>query len=117
MNDLQTDKHLDAALARMEEIFHAAPGTPEDDELGVLLDSVKLYEKRHHPIPPPDPVSAIEFQMDQANLTPRDLAPFIGSSQKVEEILSRKRTITRSMARTFQKHFGIPSSTLLPGQP
>ena len=35
---IRTDEDLDAALARIEEIFDAQPDTPEDDELGVLLD-------------------------------------------------------------------------------
>ena len=34
---IRTDEDLTAALARIEEIFQAEPGTPEDDELGVLF--------------------------------------------------------------------------------
>ena len=67
---IRTDEDLDAALARIEEIFGAEPGTPEDDELGVLLDLVELYENKHDPIGFLDPISAIKFRMDQANLTP-----------------------------------------------
>ena len=58
---IRTDEDLDAALARIEEIFGAEPGTPEDDELGVLLDLVELYENKHDPIGFPDPISAIKF--------------------------------------------------------
>ena len=110
---IRTDKELDAALARVEEIFDAEPGTPEDDELGVLLDLVEHYESRHHPIGFPDPISAIEFRMEQANLTPRDLVPFIGSRAKVSEVLSGKRDLTMSMARALHKHLGIPAESLL----
>lgn len=110
---IRSDEDLDAALARIEEIFDAAPSSPEDDELSVLLDLVELYESRHHPIPDPDPISAIEFRMEQANLTPRDLAPFIGSRAKVSEVLSGKRTITMSMARALHQHLGIPADVLL----
>ena len=110
---IRTDENLDAALARVGEIFDAEPGTPEDDELAVLLDLVEFYEERHHPIGLPDPVSAIEFRMDQANLTPRDLVPLIGSRAKVSEVLSGKRAITMSMARALHKHLGIPADVLL----
>ena len=110
---IRSDEDLDTALARIEEIFDAAPGTPEDDELGVLLDLVELYESKHQPIPDPDPVSAIKFRMEQANLTPRDLAPFIGSRAKVSEVLSGKRAITMSMARALHQHLGIPADILL----
>ena len=110
---IRSDEDLDAALARIEEIFDAEAETPEDDELSVLLDLVGLYESRHHPAPDPDPISAIEFRMEQANLTPRDLAPFIGSRAKVSEVLSGKRAITMSMARALHQHLGIPADVLL----
>ena len=35
---IRTDEDLDAALARIEEIFEAEPDTPGNYELGVLLD-------------------------------------------------------------------------------
>ncbi len=110
---IRSDEDLDTALARIEEVFDAVPGTPEDDELGVLLDLVELYESKHEPIPDPDPISAIKFRMDQANLAPRDLAPFIGSRAKVSEVLSGKRAITMSMARALHQHLGIPADVLL----
>ncbi len=110
---IRSDEDLDAALARIEEIFDAEPDSPEDDELSVLLDLVELYESRHHPIPEPDPISAIEFRMEQANLSPRDLVPFIGSRAKVSEVLSGKRAITMSMARALHQHLGIPADVLL----
>ena len=110
---IRSDEDLDTALARIEEIFDAAPGTPEDNELSVLLDLVELYESKHQPIPDPDPISAIKFRMEQANLTPRDLAPFIGSRAKVSEVLSGKRAITMSMARALHRHLGIPADVLL----
>ena len=110
---IRTDEDLDAALARIEELFDAEPGTPEDDELEVLTDLVCFYEDKHYPIDPPDPISAIKFRMDQANLTNRDLVPFIGSRAKVSEVLSGKRAITMSMARALHQHLGIAAEVLL----
>ncbi len=110
---IRTEENLDAALARIEEIFDAPPGSPEDDELAVLLDLVELYESKHHPIDYPDPIAAIEFRMEQSNLTPRDLVPFIGSRPKVSEVLAGKRSITMSMARALHHHLGIPADVLL----
>ena len=110
---IRTDEDLDAALVRIEELFDAEPGTPEDDQLEVLTDLVCFYEDKHYPIDPPDPISAIKFRMDQANLTPRDLVPFIGSRAKVSEVLSGKRAITMSMARALHQHLGIAAEVLL----
>ena len=91
----------------------AEPGSSEGDELDVLVDLVELYESKHEPMDYPSPVAAIEFRMEQANLRPRDLVPFIGSRAKVSEVLSGKRTITMPMARALHEHLGVPADALL----
>ena len=119
---IRSEEHYDAALARIDELMDALSGAegqvdgvddPNRIELDVLTDLVELYEERHHPIGYPDPVSAIMFRMDQANLTHRDLVPFIGSRAKVSEVLAGKRAITMSMARALHQHLGIPADVLL----
>ena len=110
---IRTEEEYNAALARIDEIFHAEIGTPEGEELDALADLVELYEDKHYPMEMPDPISAIEFRMDQAGLTPRDLIPYIGSRAKVSEVLAGKRDLTMSMARALHKHLGIPADVLL----
>ena len=51
--------------------------------------------------------------MEQADLTPRDLIPFIGSRAKVSEVLSGKLAITMPMARALHEHLGISADVLL----
>ena len=113
LKPIRTDEDLEAALARIEEIFDAGEGTPEDNELGVLMDLVELYESKTVEIGYPTPIAAIEFRMDQAGLKPRDLIPLIGSRAKVSEVLAGKRAITMSMARALHEHLGIPADILL----
>ncbi len=113
ISPIRTEEDHEAALSRLAEIFQAEIGTPEGDERDILADLVKLYEDKHYPIGLPDPISAIKFRMDQANLTARDLVPFIGSRAKVSEVLSGKRSITMSMARALHQHLGIPADVLL----
>ena len=110
---IRTGEDLERAFARIDEIFDAGKGTPESDELDVLLDLVELYESRQEPMGYPDPVAAIEFRMDQAGLKQRDLIPFIGSRAKVSEVLSGKRAITMPMARALHQHLGISAEVLL----
>ena len=101
----------------------ARPGSAEFDELDVLADLVELYESKHEPMGYPSSVAAIEFRMEQENLSPRDLIPFLGSRAKVSEVLSGKRAITMPMARALHEHLGIPADVLLsepgvaPGDP
>ena len=39
-----------AAPARIDELFTAKPGTPEGDELDLLVTLVELYEEKQFPI-------------------------------------------------------------------
>ena len=119
---IRSEEDYDAALARITELMGRLSGAegqvddgddPNRVELDVLADLVELYEERHHPIGFPDPVSAIMFRMDQANLNPRDLVPFIGSRAKVSEVLAGKRAITMSIARALHQHLEIPADVLL----
>ena len=57
-----------AAIARIEALWQARPGTPAHDELEVLGNLVATYEDAHSPILPPDPVDAIKFHMEQNGL-------------------------------------------------
>src|SRR5438067_13340392 len=110
---IRTEADYEAALARIDTLLDAEPGTPEGEELDVLTDLVELYEAKHVQMGFPSPVAAIEFRMEQAGLTQRDLVPFIGSRAKVSEVLSGKRQLTMPMARALHEHLGIPAEVLL----
>ena len=88
-----------AALARIGELMSAEPGTPEGEELDVLVDLVEHYEEKHVPFGFPSPVAAIEFRLEQAGLTPRHLIPLIGSRARVSEVLSGKRPLLPHASR------------------
>ncbi len=65
---IRTEEEYQRALACVDEIFDAESGTPEGDELEQLAGLNELNESKHHPIDPPDPISALKFRMDQASL-------------------------------------------------
>lgn len=110
---IRSEQDHAAALARIELLMDAEPGTPEADELDVLADLVEHYEKKRFPIAKPTPLEAIRFRMEQADLSPRDLIPVFGSRAKVSEVLAGKRQLTLSAARALHEHFGIPADVLL----
>jgi HTH-type transcriptional regulator / antitoxin HigA len=66
---IKTARDYDQALSRIEQLMEAKPGTKAGDELDVLTTLVEVYEAKHHPIYPPDPIDAIIFRMDQLGLT------------------------------------------------
>ena len=55
---LKTKADYNNALKRIDEIFDAKKGSPEFDELELLVALVDLYEKEHFPIEVPDSISA-----------------------------------------------------------
>jgi HTH-type transcriptional regulator/antitoxin HigA len=101
------------ALARVDEIFMAKPGTPEGDELELLLLLIETYEEEKFPIDLPDPIDAIRFRMEQEELKQKDLIPIFGSKGKVSEVLNGKRDLSLAMIRKLVSDLGIPAEALL----
>jgi HTH-type transcriptional regulator/antitoxin HigA len=110
---IRSKKDHARALARIEALWDAAPGTRRGDELDVLTTLVEAYERQAYPIDPPDPIEAIKFRMEQAGMDRSDLEPFIGSRARVSEVLSRKRALSISMIRKLHKALGIPPAVLI----
>ncbi len=110
---IKNEQEYEAALARIDQLMDAAPGTPEGDELELLATLVEAYEDKHFPIGLPDPISAIRFRMEQAGLKQQDLVPYIGSRSKVSEVLAGKRPLSLKMIRALHHGLGIPAEVLL----
>ena len=110
---IKTEADYEAALAEIEELFEAEPGTPEGDRLEVLTTLVEAYEDAHYSIPSPDPIEAIRYHMESRGLARRDLEPYIGSRARVSEILNRKRPLSLTMIRRLNKELGIPADVLI----
>jgi HTH-type transcriptional regulator/antitoxin HigA len=110
---IRTEADHEAAVAEIEKLWGAAPDTAESDRLEVLATLVEAYEERHHPIPPPDPIEAIRFRMEQLGMSRRDLEPYIGARGRVSEILNRNRGLTLPMIRRLHEKLGIPADVLI----
>ena len=110
---IKTRQEYRAALRRVGEIMDARPGTAEGNELELLAAIIEIYEEKHAPVPPPDPIEAIRFRMEQESLRPQDLIPLLGSRSRVSEVLNRKRPLTLTMIRRLHQSLGIPAEVLL----
>ncbi|CDH47274.1 MAG: transcriptional regulator [Candidatus Competibacteraceae bacterium] len=110
---IRNDDDLQAMFSQLEQVFQAQEGTPEADEMEVLVTLIEAYENRHYPISTADPVEAIKFRMEQQGLTPRDLEAYIGSSGRVSEVLNRKRPLSLKMAKRLHDGLCIPYESLL----
>ena len=110
---IKTEADYKAALKRIDEIFDAKRGTEKGDELELLSILVEIYEEKMFPIDPPDPVTALEFRMEQQGLKPKDLVPYLGSPSRVSEVLSRRRGLSINMMRNLVENLGIPAKVFL----
>jgi HTH-type transcriptional regulator/antitoxin HigA len=117
IHPIRTDSDHEKAVARISELMGAAAGTPEGDELDVLATLVDAYEAKRFPVDAPDPVTAIQFRMEQQGLTRRDLEPLIGSRARVSEVLTRKRNLTLEMIRRVKCGLGISADLLIGAMP
>jgi HTH-type transcriptional regulator / antitoxin HigA len=115
VHPIRTEADYEATLREVSALVDLDPGpeTQEGERLDVLSTLVQAYEVRHHPIDPPDPIEAIKFRMEQQGLTPRDLEPMIGRSNRVYEVLARRRPLTLAMIRRLHRDLGIPAESLI----
>ena len=110
---VRTKRDYEAALGAIERLMTARRNTPEGDLLDLLVTFVEAYEAKHFPLDLPDPVEAITFVMEQRCLTPKDLVPYIGRTNRVYEVLSRKRPLTMAMVWKLHSELGIPAESLI----
>ncbi len=112
---IKTEKDYEEALKLVESLMSRDPDpdSEEGEQLSLLGALIQDYEARAFPATLPNPVDAIKFRMEQADLKPADLIPYIGSRSRVSEILSGKRQLTLEMVRALEAGLGIPAKVLI----
>lgn len=112
---IKTEQDYEEALKLVEGLMSRDPDpdSAEGEQLALLTALIQDYEARLFPEALPDPIEAIKFRMEQADLKPADLIPYIGSRSRVSEILSGKRQLTLDMVRALSTGLGIPAKVLI----
>ena len=110
---IRTEADYEKALSRVDKLWGAKKGTPAGDELEVWVTLIEAYEDEKYPIDAPDPVSAIEYYMEEKNLKRTDLAKHFGSKSLVSDILNRKKSLTLKIIKSLHQEFGIPYELLI----
>ena len=113
ISPIRTQRDYRQALKEVETLMEARRNTPEGDHLDVLVTLIEAWEGKHYPMDLPDPIEAIKYHMEQRGLSPRDLVPFIGSRNRVHEVLNRKRSLTLKMISRLHEGLGIPAESLI----
>ena len=108
----ETDYH--AALKEIEKLMDSQPGTPDGDRMDVFVTLVEAYEAKNFPIPEPDdPVQVLEYYMESRGLSRSDLITYLGSKERVSEVLNRKRGLSLQMIQRLHTGLGIPADLLV----
>jgi HTH-type transcriptional regulator / antitoxin HigA len=110
---LRTPEEHSAALAKVESLMDAPPGSQMEEDLELWGMLVEKYEDEHFPIEPPDPIDAILFRMDQQGLKPVDLQKYVGGKGRVSEVLNHKRPLSLAMIRALSAGLKIPTEVLV----
>jgi HTH-type transcriptional regulator/antitoxin HigA len=61
---IKTEPEYAEALARVESLMDAKPGTPKEEELELWSLLIERYEQQHFPIDIPEPVEAAELGLN-----------------------------------------------------
>ena len=63
---IKSEAEHSQALARLELLMDAQPGTLEGEELDILAALVDTYERQYHAIEPPHAAEAASFRLEQS---------------------------------------------------
>ena len=112
---IHTDEDYRVALKNVSALFdnEPEPGTPEGDYFDIMITLIEAYESKRFPVDLPNPIDAIKFRMEQSGLSAADLAPAIGRTNRVYEVLNGKRALTLPMIWKLHDLFGIPAQSLI----
>lgn len=111
---IKSETDYQAALIRLEDIMHAAKGTPENEELDILVLLIEKYENETvGEFPDPDPIEAIKFKMEQMDMSQKDLADLLGLKSRASEILAKKRPMSINIIRKISSALSIPADILI----
>lgn len=111
---IRSEADYQAALKEIDRLLESQTGSPEGDRMDVLVTLVEAYEAKNFPIPEPDdPVQVLEYYMESRRLSRTDLIAYLGSKERVSEVLNRKRGLSLLMIQRLHAGLGIPADLLV----
>lgn len=117
LEPIRTEADHVRAMARIDELWGSPTGTPQGDELKALFLLVEAYERGCYPMADVDPLAAIEFSMDQAGMTSKDVESLLVQSgvvdANIDDILSGKQPLRLDVVKALHRHLSIPMKDLI----
>ena len=115
LKPIKTKKDYEAALEHAYALMQKdlKEGSKLSDELEILSVLIEEYENKHYPIPPPHPIEAIKFRIEQGTIDDKELTKLLGGRNRKSEIMSGKRKLSLNMIRELHKKLKIPAESLI----
>ncbi len=112
---IESDDEFDRMVKALEALdFAKRELTPEEIELQKLLSRlIQDYDDQHHEAPSSSPREVLAFLMQDRCLRQRDLIPVLGASSSVSDVVTGKRSISKSQARKLAEFFSVPADLLI----
>ncbi len=103
---IRTEEEYEAAVERIEELWSTpADGSPESDELDILLALTGAYEKKHHKVPSPSPMDMYVYHLDRVGMSVEEI------NQKLHDRKSVRKAIIEATglnANQFESIGDVP---------
>jgi HTH-type transcriptional regulator / antitoxin HigA len=105
---IHNEKDYRTYLARVEKLFDKkGRSAAENRYLELLSVLIERYEQEHDPIVAPDPLDALKELMAANGMSQSALARLLGSSGITSEILSGKRSLSKTHIKKLAAAFSV----------
>lgn len=106
---IQSERELETATGRLLELDERNDLSPEEEALAeVLTLLIEDYEGKHYPLPAVSPHESLKALMEDRGLKHKDVWPVLGNKGAATEILSGRRSISKSQAKRLAEFFRVP---------
>jgi HTH-type transcriptional regulator / antitoxin HigA len=110
---ITNDKEFEEANELIQLLMECDEGSEEEKILEAITILASEYEKKHYPIPSPDPIEVIKYRMEELKLSQKDIAKYFGGENRVSEVFNKKRKLSLRMIKELNTNLGISADTLI----
>jgi HTH-type transcriptional regulator / antitoxin HigA len=83
--------------------------SPEEEALAEMLTLlIEDYEEKNYPLPQVSPNESLNALMEERGLKHKDIWPVLGNKGAATEVLSGRRSISKTQAKRLAEYFHVP---------
>jgi HTH-type transcriptional regulator / antitoxin HigA len=112
---IHTEKENQEYIAELEALYSHGNLTPEEQEYADLLTLlIEKFEERYQIQPAATPIDVLRHLMDAHNLKQTDLVDLFGSKGIASEVLSGKRSLSKTHIQRLSDKFHVSPEVFFP---